>query len=452
MNADARAERVDPVAALQELVRIPTISDREPDRIDHAAFERLHQVLRERFPLLHDRLEIVPIATHGLLLHWAGASSARPAVLMAHQDVVPVSGRWTHDPFGGEVEETADGPVVWGRGTLDDKGSLVAICAAVEGLLADGLTPAQDVWLSFGADEEISGRCAQDAVEELRRRGVRPWFVLDEGGAVAHDAFPGIAAPVAVIGVAEKGTTSVELTVRGDGGHSSTPRRNGPTSRLARAIRRLDAASMPLSVPEPTLELMRRLAPHAPAPLRPLFTHADRLRPALARALTRLGPEPAALVRTTIAITTLSGSPAHNVIASSATAGVNLRIMIGESVAETAERLRRIIGDKRVLIEVTDPGEPSPVSPRDDAFALLETCIAEVFDDAIAAPYVVLAATDSRFFHAICDRVYRFAPFRMTAAQRRSIHAGDEHLRVADLHAGVRYYRRLISSLPDRVP
>jgi carboxypeptidase PM20D1 len=121
--------------------------------------------------------------------------------------------------------------------------------------------------------------------------------------------------------------------------------------------------------------------------------------------------------------------------------------MVGDTVAGVLERLRRAIGDERVEIEVLEAGEPSPVSPRDDAFGLIESVIGEVFPDAVPAPYVMMAATDSRFFTAICERVYRFAPFRMTARQRRSIHAADEHLRVADLIDGVAFYRRLLEAL-----
>ena len=152
---------------------------------------------------------------------------------------------------------------MWGRGTLDDKASLVAICLAVEELLAAGYTPARDVWLSFGCDEEVAGDAAPAAAGELRRRGVEPWFVLDEGGAVAYDAFPGVGRPIAVIGVTEKGITSLELRGDGRGGHASTPARMGPTARLARAITRLDRSAMPASLPEATLELFRRAAPLA---------------------------------------------------------------------------------------------------------------------------------------------------------------------------------------------
>jgi len=432
------------VTKLQALVRIPTVSNRDPALVDTEAFDRLLVELGRQFPVLHQRLELTRVSSHGLLFRWPGAGSERPVVLMAHLDVVPVEGTWKHPPFDAVVA----GGSIWGRGTLDDKGCVAAICEAVETLLEDGHVPAQDVWLSFGCDEEVSGSAATLAVDELERRGVRPWFVLDEGGAVADEAFPGVAAAVGVIGVTEKGVTSVELRVEGRGGHASTPARMGPTARLARAISRIDRSPMSATVPEPTVELLRRLAPHAPFVLRPILANADRLGPVLARALIAAGPESAAMTRTTFAVTTLSGSPALNVVAATAKAGVNIRVMVGDTVAGVLEHLRRAVADDQVHIDVIERSEPSPISPRDDAFGLLESTIGELFPDAVPAPYVMMACTDSRLFTRICERVYRFAPFRMTKAQRDSIHSYDEHLGVDAFLDGVRWYRRLIERLP----
>jgi carboxypeptidase PM20D1 len=442
------------VAALQALVRIPTVSDRDPARVDTDAFDRLLAELATQFPLLHERLDLTRVGSHGLLFHWAGASASRPVVLMAHLDVVPVDAEapWRHDPFGGEVHDSDVGPAIWGRGTLDDKGCVAAICDAVESLLEAGHVPAQDVWLSFGCDEEVSGTAALEAVEVLRERGVTPWLVLDEGGAIAGGAFPGVKAPLGVVGVTEKGTTSLELVAEGRGGHASTPARNGPTARLARAILRVEKAPFPASAPAPTLELMRRLAPHVPLPLRPvlkpLLGRADRLAPVVTRALLAAGPEAAAMTRTTVATTTLSGSPALNVIASTAKAGLNVRVMVGDTVAGVVEHIRKAVDDESIRIDVVESGEPSPISPMDEAFELLERCIGEVFPDAVATPYVMMAATDSRHFTAISEHVYRFAPFRMSRAQRESIHSYDEHIGVADLVDGARWYARLIERLP----
>lgn len=432
---------------LQALVRIPTVSYPDWEDVDVEAFDSFVVELRTQFPLLHERLELTRVDTHGLLFRWAGRHADRPVVLMAHLDVVPVDGDtvWQHPPFGAEIHDGA----IWGRGTLDDKGQLVAICEAVETLLEQDFTPEQDVWLSFGCNEEVSGAAARLAVEELTRRGVRPWFVLDEGGAVATGAFPGIDVPIGAVGVTEKGQTSIELRVDGRGGHASTPARNAPTVRIARAIRRLDKHQMAASVPDPMIELLRRLAPHAPRALRPVMQNAGRIRPLLTKALLAAGPETAAATRTTFAMTTLSGSPALNVIASTAKAGVNIRIMVGDTVTSVLEHVRRTIDDDQVQVTLVEGTDPSPISPMDDAFALIEATIIEVFPGAVPAPYVMMAATDSRFFTGLCPRVYRFAPFWMTKAQRESIHSYDEHLGIDALVEGVQWYQRLIERIPS---
>jgi carboxypeptidase PM20D1 len=439
------------VERLRALIRIPTVSYDDEAAIEVGPFEEFVELLAESFPLLHEQLTLTRILQHSLLFHWEGRSPGDPVVLMAHVDVVPIdeSAPWQHPPFGAEIHDGA----IWGRGTLDDKGSLVGICTAVERLLAEGFVPPRDVWLSFGAREEVSGPDALAAVEELRGRGVTPWFVLDEGGAIAHQAFPGVQAPLGVVGVSEKGTTTIELRAEGRGGHSSTPAPGGPTARIARAVVRLETRPFAASLPAPTIEMFTRMAPHVPAPLRPLFAHAGRVQPLVKRALLAAGAEPAALVRTTMAVTTLSGSPAHNVIASSATAAVNLRILVGDTVASATEHVRKAIADDSIQLTVLEANEPSPVSPiHDAAFELLTSTISELFADAVPTPYVMMAATDARYFTAICPRVYRFTPFRMSKAQRESIHSYDEHIGVDDWLAGVRWYTRLLERLPEGRP
>lgn len=440
------------IEALQAAVRTPTVSHTDPDEVDTTTFDDLHRLLAERFPLLHERLELTRIPRQALLFHWRGTGDGAPVVLMAHLDVVPVDtdAPWTHAAFDAVRADSPEGEAVWGRGTLDDKGCVIAICAAVERLLAAGVAPARDIWLSFGCDEEVFGTSAPAAVDHLRDAGVAPWFVLDEGGAIAGGAFPGITTPMGVIGVSEKGTSFYELRATGRGGHSSTPAPNGPTVRIARAVAKLDAAPLPTHLPAPTIELLHRLAPHAPAPLRAVLRSAGgRLSGVLTRALALAGPEAAAMARTTITTTQLSGAPAANVIASTATAIVNARILVGDTVESVGAHLRRVVG-RSVEVSVVEAGEPSPVSPYldDAAFALLESTIREVFPEATPTPYVMMGGTDARHFTAICERVYRFAPFPMSKAQREAIHSYDERITVDGLLAGVEWYTLLIERLP----
>jgi carboxypeptidase PM20D1 len=206
---------------------------------------------------------------------------------------------------------------------------------------------------------------------------------------------------------------------------------------------------MPARLPETTVEMMQRLAPHLPLPMRPLVRRADRIKPLLAKALTAAGAEAAAMARTTFAVTTLEGSPALNVIASSATAGVNIRVLPGDTVDDVLAHLRKVVDDPEVRITVIERGEASPVSVVDEVFGLVADVVADHFPDAVVTPYVQAGATDSRHFARICEHVYRFAPFRMEAAQRRAVHSYDEHLGVEAFLAGIDWYQALIERLPE---
>ncbi|YAL83694.1 M20/M25/M40 family metallo-hydrolase [Dermacoccaceae bacterium W4C1] len=412
---------------------------------DEDAFARFPQELAQRYPLLHQHLELQVVDGGGLLFRWAGSGTADPMVLMAHWDVVPVEADgWRTDPFDGAIDAAAG--TVHGRGALDDKGSLVVICEAVESLLAEGVRPERDVYLSFGSDEEVMGIAAPAAVEVLRSRGVFPWLVLDEGGAVVDDAFPGMNGPVAMVGVAEKGQMDIELIAEAEPGHASTPRRDGAVARLARAVARLDENHFPARVTPPVHAMFSALAPHLSGPVGLLLRHTDRLSPAIAAALARLGPETAAVVRTTVALTQLQGSPARNVVAARASAVANVRILTGETTRSVLERIRSIIQDDSITLAVLNAQEPTPISPpTGPAFEAVADALARAYPQVPAVPYVMMQASDARHFHQISEHVYRFSPFRMTRAQRDSIHGVDEYVDIDSLGAGVVFYRALIT-------
>ena len=433
---------------LSRLIGYRTVSSRDPHRVRIEEFDGFISALPDLFPRVHRKLSLERVNGHGLLYRWQGAQGGAPGpvVLMAHYDVVPVEDpvSWTHPPFSGEIAEGK----IWGRGALDDKGSLAAILEAVEQLLARDFVPARDVYLSFGNNEETAGDTAEAIAALLKSRGIRPWLVLDEGGAVAAQAFPFVDRPVAVVGVSEKGILDLELSTEDAGGHASTPHRRGATARLARAVTRLDAKPLPASLPEPTADMINRLAASARFPARLVFGNLPIFRVPLTRILARMGGEPGALTRTTVVVTQLQGSSASNVIASRATANANIRVAVGETVAGTVQRLERIIADPSVSLRVVEGNEPSPVSATDNVqFGLLERTVAAVFPDAVTAPYIMLGGTDSRRFTGICDAVYRFAPFRMSRQDRANIHADNECLSIATFGEGILFYKHLLRSL-----
>ena len=448
--AGVGAEHAQPAAdRLSELIGYRTVFSQARDRIELDQFTEFVDALARLYPAVHQALERKFVNGHALLFKWAGTgpdAEARPIVLMAHYDVVPVDTRdnWTHPGFSGHQE----GGYVWGRGALDDKGALVVIMSAVESLLKEGFSPAHDVYLSFGNNEETAGDSAATAAGLLAGNGVRPWMVLDEGGAVALEAFPGLDVPAAVIGVAEKGGLDLELLTHSAGGHASTPPRMGATARLAQAIVALEETPFPASMPEAIVEMTRRIGMNSGFGLRLVTENMWAFKGLLTHVFGVLGDETRALTRTTVAVTMLEGSKASNVLASTARANANIRIAVGESVESVVERVRDIIDDPLVQLRVRSGHDPSPVSSfGNEQFASLSRAVAASYPEAVVTPYIQTGATDSRHFTAICPAVYRFSPLLMDVSDRGGLHAVNERVRISSLGSGVVFYRELLLGL-----
>jgi carboxypeptidase PM20D1 len=437
------------VARFQTLLRIPTESRHDLDRVQWDQFDRFAQTLIRLYPLVHRHLDREVVAGHSLLYRWPGARSTEPAVLMAHYDVVPATDvGWRHPPFAGELSGSGDEKLIWGRGTLDDKGSAAAILEAVEAQLAAGITPHQDVYLFFGHDEETHGSGAIAAVELLRARGVRPTLVLDEGGAIARDAFPAVDAPVAFVGAGEKAPNTVRLIVDQPGGHASTPPRETSTTRLARAILKLNAKPFPSTLNPILLALLQTIGQHASGGLGFAARNARWLSPVVRPMLERVSPEVNAMMRTTQAVTMLDAGSAPNALAERASAVVNLRVSVDSTVDEALDHLRKAIDDETVRVEVEHRSDPAPVSPLTGlAWELVAASIEKSFPGTVVAPYIQTGATDSRHFTRISSGVYRFTPFEVTREQRDALHARNERLHVSAWLRGIEFYRSLLAAL-----
>jgi carboxypeptidase PM20D1 len=430
---------------LSRMIQLPTVSAERAER-GQGPFDAFADLLVELYPLVHAHLERERIGELGILYRWRGRDAAQPTVLMAHFDVVPVdeSDAWTHPPFGGRVESGW----VYGRGALDDKGPLVVVMDAVENLLATGFTPARDVYLSFGGDEETFGGAARLIAETLDDRGVEPWLVLDEGGAVVDAPLPFVRGSAAMVGVGEKGVLTLRLSARGEGGHASAPPARTAVRRIARAVERLSPETFTARTPAAVTRMLELFATRADGIPRALYRLLSRTPWLTARVFTAMGGEPAALVRTTVAATMQSGGTAANVLPSQASATLNLRIALGESMESTVKRVRKRVADRHVKVEVLEGDGPSPESStRNAQFALITEAVKTSHPDAATVPYVMMAATDSRHFHRFSPAVYRFAPLEMSKAQRSSIHGVDERVEISALERGELFHRTLLQRL-----
>ena len=245
------------------------MSEPEAGGINHRALIELHAYLERAFPRVHASLRREVIGEYSLLYTWKGErNDLKPIALLAHLDVVPAEAEkslWTHPPFEGRI---VDG-FVWGRGALDMKHGVLASLEAVEALLREDFRPLRTLYLAFGHDEEIGGRNgARRIANRLSEQGVRLALTLDEGQAIVEGIVPGVAKPVALVGLAEKGFLTLELVVTDEGGHSSMPRPDMAVVRLARAIERLDRNPMPAALQPPASWMFDRLAPEMSFPYR----------------------------------------------------------------------------------------------------------------------------------------------------------------------------------------
>lgn len=426
---------------LGAMVRVPSVSKREDE--DLSEFFKLHAVLEEQFPLLHEKLEKT-VLNGSLLYLWKGRDpAAKPILLMGHQDVVPASDEgWRTGAYSGEV---IDGNL-YGRGALDCKSTMYVELQAVEELLAEGFTPKCDVYLSYSINEETGGDGAAAAVRYLKERGITLALVIDEGGAVIEAPVAGMDRPYAVIGVTEKGYMDLKITARGKGGHSSTPPRNTPAARLfafANEIERKRPFQKAL-LPE-TVEMFAAMAPSFSFPLRLILGNIWLFKPLLMALMPIVSPFGEAVMATTCCFTMMRGSDAANVIPKEPYLVANLRTSVHQGCEASLAVMKKYAKKYDLDIEVIMQRDASPVSNiHSREYAYVCDCVRRQFPDVGIAPYIIMGGTDCRHFHALTENALRFAPVRMTNAQSASCHAVDENVTVAALAEGVRFFKMFL--------
>ncbi|MFE3545693.1 M20/M25/M40 family metallo-hydrolase [Nocardia sp. NPDC059177] len=448
---DATAERL--AAAL----RCVTVSREDPAQTADAEFAALAAHLESSFPLVHAQLTLTCFG-RSRLYRWDGADTGRvSAILLAHQDVVPVDDvqRWTHPPFGGVVDDE----FIWGRGAIDDKSRVLAVLEAVEGALAAGIRPRHTVYLAFGHDEEVFGDGgAVRMAEHLRAEGVHAELLLDEGGVITDGVADGVDRPVASIMLGEKGYATVRLSVTETGGHSSMPGRQTAVGRLARAVARVQDNPMPLRLTPVITDMLARMRVALPERRRKLLelTGTRGLATLTGPLLTRIlaaGPTTEALVRTTTAPTVISGGVKANVLPQSAEALVNFRILPGDSVAAVLAHCRRVIRDLGVAIDLVGPAsEPSRVTGPGPAYELIAELATGIVPGIVTTTGIVPGATDSRHYDGLARTRCNFAPIVLTAADLARIHGTDERISRLNYARLIEFNRRLIERLAAPAP
>jgi carboxypeptidase PM20D1 len=412
-------------------------------------FAALHAYLENTFPLVYSKLDHEMVGANNLFFVWKGsAPSLKPMLLMGHQDVVPIEAgtesKWTRPPFSGEI---ADG-FIWGRGTMDDKVTVVGILEAVNLLLRKKFQPKRTVYLAFGQDEEIGTMEGTEKIAQLlRSRGVQLEFVLDEGGFISTGMVPGVTAPVAMIGTSEKGYLSLELSVDVPGGHSSVPPPESSIGMLAAAVRKIETHPMPAHMQGPMGEFLEYTGSSASFPMRAVFMNMWLFGPVVKHIL-ESSPDSNATLRTTAAPTIFRAGTKDNVMPSRATAIVNFRLLPGDTVASVFAHVRKVVEDPRVKLQAMDGEPPAEASPQSSAdspnFKRMQHTIAQVYPEAVVAPFVFVGATDSRHYIGLTKDIYRFVPLLTTPEDVARFHGTNERVGVENFARSADFYTQLI--------
>ena len=430
------------VDALAQLVRCKTISYNDHSLEDDAEFDKLIALLPSLYPRVFDVCSVNQLPGRGLLLRWPGKSDKEPVVLMAHYDVVPVNEeKWDKPPFAAIIE---DG-VMWGRGTLDTKVTFNAVFSAANHLIAKGFVPQQDIYFAFSGGEEVNGPGAPNIVQYFVDHQIQPALVVDEGGAVVENVFPGVKQPCGLIGIAEKGMMNAQFRTVSAGGHASAPKPHTPVGVLAAACKKVEDHPFKAHIQGPAAQMFDTLGRHSNFLYRMIFANMWCFGWVIDLLGRMSGGEMNALVRTTVAFTQMEGSSARNVIPPEAKMVANMRLNPADSVASALEYLKKTVGNDAVEITALESFEPSRISRTDcEGWERVSAAVAETWPGCIVSPYLMVQCSDSRHYGRISDKVYRFSAMDLTAEERATIHGNNERIRLDCIARSVEFYIRLM--------
>lgn len=430
------------IRSLAALIRCKTVSYNDPALEDDGEFEKLIAALPDLYPRVFDICSVNRLPDRGLLFRWPGKKDTAPSVMMAHYDVVPVDEeKWDKPPFAAIIE---DG-VMWGRGTLDTKVTFNGVLSAANYLIGKGFRPENDIYFAFSGGEEVNGKGAVNIVDYFQRHHIQPALVVDEGGAVVENVFPGVTQPCGLIGIAEKGMVNVQYKVLSGGGHASAPPVETPVDILSKAAQRIHKKPFKMHLTKPAAEMFDTLGRRSTFLYKVIFANLWCFQPVLDLICRKGGGEMNALVRTTVAFTQMEGSTARNVIPTEARLVSNIRLNPEDTVESAVYYLKKTVGDKRVEITALEGSQPSPVSETNcPAWDKVAGAVEETWKGCVVSPYLMVQCSDSRHYRDLSNHVYRFSAMDLTTEERKTIHGNNERVRLEGACKAVEFYIRLM--------
>lgn len=430
---------------LSEAIQIKTISFGDTLPIDTSAFLAFRMFMERTYPLMHAGLEKQTFNQFSYVFKWKGKDSIKaPYVLMAHLDVVPVEAiaesKWTYPSFSGTIQQDT----IWGRGAVDDKSSAIAIMEATEQLLKNNFTPERTFYICFGHDEEIAGKRGANILSQwFREKNIRPAFVLDEGGMIDTEKLKDVKRPVAMIATGEKGFVNVDISVAIPGGHSSQPDKETAIDVLNRAIQKVREKQMPPIITPPLQSLLERTAAEQSFLKKMIVSNLWLFRNTVIKNLED-NKQTNAMVHTTLVPTIVKAGIKDNVIPSIAHATFNSRILPGQTSDDVVHFVKNAINDDRVTIkkQTISLMEASSTTPSDHpSFNMLESITQKIVPNVLVSPYLMIGATDSRYYRPFSDAVLNFTPVQ----NAKGFHGIDERIGISDLSRMIQFYKLVLA-------
>jgi carboxypeptidase PM20D1 len=429
---------------LSEALQIKTVSFGDTLPIDTAEFIKFKLFMEKTYPLMHTKLEKQTFNQFSYVFKWNGKDSSKaPYVLMAHLDVVPVEAiaesKWTYPSFSGKIENDT----IWGRGAVDDKSSAIAIMEATEQLLKNNFIPERTFYLCFGHDEEIAGKRGANIISQwFKEKNIKPAFVLDEGGMIDSEKFKDVQRPVAVIATGEKGFVNVDISVTIPGGHSSQPEKETAIDVLNKAIVKVREKQMLPIITPPVESLLEKTAAEQSFFKRMAISNMWLFKNLIIKNMEE-NKQTNAMVHTTLVPTIVKAGIKDNVIPSIANATFNSRILPGQT-SDVVNFVKSAINDERVTVkkQTISLMEASSSTPSNHpSFQMLESITQKIMPNVLVSPYLLIGATDSRYFRPFSDAVLNFTPMQ----NAKGFHGIDERIGITDLSRMISFYKLLLA-------
>lgn len=426
---------------LQQMIQCKTVSVK--DAYDDTEFAKLRGVMERLFPVIHKTAEKHIFSDDCWIYKISGRDTKRNIMLMSHHDVVAADGEWAHEPFSAE---TADGKI-WGRGTVDTKTPLFAEFSALEELLSEGYEPPCNVFIGSSHNEELGGDGIPTALEYFKKQGITFEVILDEGGAVIEPPLGGMkCSKCAMVAVHEKGRYKLNCTAVSENAHASltAAAKATPIERMVSFMNEVNTKNVFIRRLNPQVTAMfEHLAPYCGFPMNVLFSNLWLFGGLLKRVMPKINAQAGGLIGTTCAFNQIEGSTESK----KCTVTAMLRSVDEQDMFRDIDTLKSIAEKYGIEISVCDDSEyHGPADMKKPAFAYTMDCIANIFPQHPASPFILPAGTDARTLTDVCECVLRFAPIELSAQQLASVHSENENIDLKAVVNAVEFYKLFLKN------